>query len=289
MNIITGRRGQPHITSQQHRDTNTAIFGSESCVLNVGKHLCAERINANTIKISDGQVSVQGCIASIEANEYENVTIENGKIGKQRYDLIAAHYFAVDDGTGQYIEDVVLNVIKGDEVNYSEETIMIPVTPSVADSKSIRDGAIEFDFPLYQVHIQELDIVDIKPLFNIANYDTGWMPISFSSNFTDFEKDSQNLKCRRIGNDVEIRGDITPTKRLDFSNSSAEYTIGYISEDCAPSDEIRELCQGPGRYEWLFVVKTTGELTASRCREGGTPKDMDVSHWIPLHTRYFVD
>lgn len=286
MNIITGRTGQPHVTSQQQRDTNAAVFGSNNCVLNVGKCLKAERVNANTIRIYDGQLSMQGCIASIEANEYEDVTIENGTIGKQRYDLIAAHYVKIQDIDGQYIEDVQLNVISGAE---SESTYVMPKAQAVANERNIRDGAVEYDFPLYKVHIQGLDIVSIEPLFSVANYDTGWVTISLSSDFKNYYSNRQLLKYRRIGNDVEIDGDITPTKPLDFkSDFEKAFKIGHLPDDCIPTDGVRVLCQGPGLCSWLLNITNAGDLMVARSREGSAWLNLEPPYWMTLHARYFV-
>ncbi len=287
MNIITGRRGQPHVTSQQQRDTNTAIFSGDSCVLNVGKQLRAERIDTNTIRIYDGQASIQGCIVSIEANEYEDVTITNGTIGKQRYDLIAAHYTKTEDGTGQYVEDVSLIVIKGAEVDYSEESSVLPFSPTVTDSKSIRDGATEYDFSLYQVHIQEFDIVDVEPLFNVANYDTGWVDVTFSRYFKNSGEETK-LQYRRIGKQVEIRGEITPTQKLVF-DANVSYDIGYIPEDCAPSKALQELCQGTSISQWMLTLRKDGVIKMSRLRQGNDYRDLQLQNWCALHIMYFID
>lgn len=286
MNIITGRTGQPHVTSQQVRDTNSAVFGSGDCVLNVGRLLEAEKVGTNTIRIFDGQLSMQGCIASIEAGEYDDVTIQNGTIGKQRYDLIAAHYSKTDSADGQYVENVILRVIKGTDINYLGEASSVPSVSSVADSVSIRDGAIEYDFPLYKIHIQELDIVSIEPLFEVTGYDTGWQNVQFSQYFKNSGEETM-LQYRRIGSQVEIRGDITPTQSLPFS-AYADYPIGYIPKNCAPSKALTVLCQGTNLSEWMLSVSKDGVLSMSRMRQGGVYKNLELKNWSALHIMYFV-
>lgn len=288
MNIITGRRGQPHVTSQQCRDTNTAIFGGDSCVLNVGKLLKAERIDTNTIRIYDGQVSVQGCIASIEANEYDDVTIENGTIGKQRYDLITAHYTKTDDGEGQYVEDVSLIVIKGAEISYANESSVLPIASTAVDSESIRDGAMEYDFPLYQVHIQELDIVDVVPLFDIANYDTGWISFNYGVNFKDHSS-GPNLKYRKKGNLVEFRGSAQAVKELVLSGVDTESTIGYLPADCSPNEIIRELCQGSMLATWVLTIRPSGQITAMRYKANDKLTNIPNGAMMLIHTMFYTD
>lgn len=283
MNIITGRTGSPHVTSQQQRDINSAIFGAGNCVLNVGLCLKAERVDTNTIRVFDGQVSVQGCIASIEANEYEDITIANGSIGKQRYDLIAAHY-TKQPLENDYVESVELRVIRGAEI---DNGAMLPISPQINDSLSIRNGAIEYDFPIYQVHIAELDIKSVTPLFDIANYDTGWQDVKFSQFFKNSSEET-TLQYRKIGKMVEIRGEITPTKDLSFS-ASVSYDICSIPLDCSPSKAINTLCQGTSISQWMLTVGKNGVLKMSRLRQGNDYRNLLLQNWATLHIMYFID
>ena len=49
MNIITGYRGEPHITSQMDRDVNMGIFGGGAYIANVGEKLEPTIVSANQV------------------------------------------------------------------------------------------------------------------------------------------------------------------------------------------------------------------------------------------------
>ena len=66
MNIITGYVGEPHVTSQQERNTNIAIFGSDARIIGgVNSELEATVVSANLVEISDGMVVCEGCTAEV--------------------------------------------------------------------------------------------------------------------------------------------------------------------------------------------------------------------------------
>lgn len=155
MNIITGRTGTPHVTAQQDRDIHAGILGDGMYVLPVGEQFAAEQQSSNVIRIKDGTLMLQGCAASIEAGEFEDVTIENGSQGMGRIDLITAHY-NLDTSTGY--ESVELRVIKGTPAASG------PQQPAYA-SGIIRDGAQDVDMPLYAVTLSGVSIASITPLF----------------------------------------------------------------------------------------------------------------------------
>lgn len=157
MNIITGRTGTPHVTAQQDRDIHAGILGDGMYVLPVGEQFAAEQQSSNVIRIKDGTLMLQGCAASIEAGEFEDVTIENGSQGMGRIDLITAHYH-LDTSTGY--ESVELRVIKGTPAASG------PQQPAYA-SGIIRDGAQDVDMPLYAITLDGVTITEIDPLFTV--------------------------------------------------------------------------------------------------------------------------
>ena len=143
MNIITGYRGEPHITSSQDRAKNQGTFGTGSYILDVGQKLNVEIVSANEIRIRDGVLSHQGCIANIEQGAYDSLEISNGSQGMQRRDLIVARY-TKDAETN--IEDISLVVIEGTPAASS------PADPSY-NTGNIQSGDSPVDMPLYRVNI----------------------------------------------------------------------------------------------------------------------------------------
>lgn len=148
MNIITGYRGEPHITSGQDRAQNQGTYGTGSYILNVGRKLAAEIVSANEIRIRDGALSHQGCIANIEQGAYDSLEIANGTQGMSRIDLIVARY-TKDAETN--VEDVELVVIEGTAAASS------PAVPSY-NTGDIQAGDSPVDMPLYRVNISGVNI-----------------------------------------------------------------------------------------------------------------------------------
>lgn len=164
MRIITGSTGNNHVTSDDDRQFNAAIFGADNVVLPQGKRFEATLVDNNTINIADGEVVMQGCHARLNTGTTEDVVIETGAIGKQRIDLIVARY-QLDTGTG--FESVSLVVVKG------VESTSNPAIPIINDNTSLRDGDTILDFALYKVMIDGINIDSVIPMFTPINYVMG--------------------------------------------------------------------------------------------------------------------
>lgn len=151
MKIITGYRGEPHITSQQDRNVNIGIFGSGTYIVNVGSKMAATIVSANEITIADGLLVAEGCTAEIERGTSESIAIENGAQGMLRKDLIVARYTKTS-GTG--VEDMQLAYIAG------TPAASAPALPSYNEG-SIANGDTLVDFPLYTVNINGISIESV--------------------------------------------------------------------------------------------------------------------------------
>lgn len=154
MNIITGYKGEAHITAQMDRDINRGIFGDGAYVANLanGDTLQAFIQNANTIALGAGMIIGQGCIGEIPHGTNEAVTIQNGDQGLQRRDLITAYYKRAS-GTG--VESMELRVIKG------TPAVSNPVRPAYSGG-NIVNGNNGRDFLLYEVWINGLTIERVE-------------------------------------------------------------------------------------------------------------------------------
>lgn len=156
MDIVTGYRGEPHITSQAAQAYNQATVGTGNYVFNIGEKFSATLADVNTVTIADGEAIMQGCHFRIEPGESETANIANGTTGMNRKDLICARY-TKDSVTG--IENVELVVIQGEE---SSSTATAP-TYNTGD---IMDGDSPIDFPLYRVDLAGLTPTLVR-LFSI--------------------------------------------------------------------------------------------------------------------------
>lgn len=160
MEIITGYRGEPHVSSQQERNAYIAIFGGAVTILkDIDSELAATVVSANEIQVSDGMLVAEGCTACIERGTSDSLAIENGAQGMQRIDLIVARYTR---NAGTAVEDMQLAVIKG--------------TPSATDpavpahtSGLIADGDTLVEFPLYKVNISGISITSVERLVEVTS------------------------------------------------------------------------------------------------------------------------
>lgn len=155
--IVTGATGTAHVTSGDDRGLNMGLAGKASYVLNVGNKFSHLVVSNNLIRISDGELLIQGCHARIEPGAVENCVIDNGSADKKRVDLIVARYH-FDSVTGY--ESVTLEVIKGTEGSSY-------VTPAY-NTGDIRTGSQTVDFPLYKVSINGINIASVTEMFMVA-------------------------------------------------------------------------------------------------------------------------
>ena len=151
MNIITGYKGTAHITAQQDRDINSAIFTDGVYILDVGSKMSATIVSANEVTIADGLIIAQGCAAEIARGTSESMTIDNGTQGQLRKDLIVLRY-TKDASTG--VEDMELAVIKGTPAASN------PATPTYTRG-SIADGDTLAEFPIYTVNLSGITIQSV--------------------------------------------------------------------------------------------------------------------------------
>ena len=157
MNIITGYRGEPHITSQQDRNSFRGIIGSGSYITVVGTQMYASATSATNVRVQDGVLVMQGCFAEIPEGSVENLTIDSGTQNRKRIDLIVARY--TKDPVTE-VEDMQLAVIKGTPAASN------PSTPSYTDG-DIGAGDLLAEFPLYKVNIDGLTIDSVERLAKI--------------------------------------------------------------------------------------------------------------------------
>ena len=162
LHLITGHAGREHISAADHGAFNVALLLPGSYVLNAGNKFSAQVVTNNSIKISDGELIMQGRHVRLNPGETEEITIANGQQDYKRNDLIVARY--TKDST-EGIESVAFVVIQGE--------------PSVSDASdpqhvegNILNGVLTADFPLYRVPLDGLNVGVLVPLFEVKdNFD----------------------------------------------------------------------------------------------------------------------
>lgn len=261
MNIITGYRGEPHITSQQDRNKIIGIIGSASRILKgVGSEMAATVVSANIVEIADGAISCQGCIAEILRGTTEEMAIENGEQGKKRIDLIVARY-TIESGTA--IEDMQLVVIKGTPVSSN------PVPPSY-NTGNIADGNSPVDFPLYRVNIDEISITGVTKVMPVVNVPS--MITDLQDSVSSIQTSIRNLQSRddtqqgfisaleNRATSLESRATALETKTNGMRVRKTLYSFGSLAFDSTGAIErIRDVSDSiPDGYTMIdaHMVKT---------------------------------
>ena len=155
MELVTGRQGKPHITSQQDRQKHQGIFGDGAYILNTGNMLAPEAQSSNKIHIKDGALMFQGALFTVKVGTYDEVTINNGNQGMKRKDLIVA----------RYTYDSSDNIEAGDwAVIQGTPAADNPVVPE-ATSGDIQAGDSVVECPVFVVNLDGINVtgVDIIP------------------------------------------------------------------------------------------------------------------------------
>lgn len=150
--------GVAHITADQIRDHNIAMYGDGDYVLPVGDKFAYEIVNNNTINLSSGMVVMNGARAVTGYGKTETLTIENGTSGYKRVDIIVAEY-SKDNET--LVESVTVKVVKGTLGSaYSDPALV---------TGDIRAGATKRQMALYRVKVNGLSIEAVEKMWTAAD------------------------------------------------------------------------------------------------------------------------
>lgn len=225
MELATGRRGSPHITSQQDRQKHQGIFGEGAYILNTGNRLEPEVQSSNKIHIKDGALMFQGALFTVKVGTYDEVTINNGNQGMKRKDLIVARYTY---DSSDNIEAGEWAVIQGTPAADN------PVVPE-AESGDIQMGDSVVECPVFVVNLDGINVtgVDIIPetMADMSElietiYDRSALPIADFYDVTDFD-------LRKRGNEVFFNVSLSMQSGAQFDPNTL-YSIG-------PSPMLAEL------------------------------------------------
>lgn len=159
MQIVTGKTGTPHVTSQQFRQFIEGTVGQGSYILNSAENLEPELITNNKLKIRSGMMCHHGNISVVEIGTYDEVTIPNGTQGMKRVILIANRYTRNEENG---IEECEWHKFIGasDPDEFKEVT-------SYTEG-NLQDGDLVDDCPVFEIHQDGLNVTEIKKLLPIA-------------------------------------------------------------------------------------------------------------------------
>ena len=157
--LITGYWGEPHVTVENDRGINAAIFGAGRFVFPIGKQFRAEYIGNNTVRVYDGKLIDNGAIAGIPVGQYIDLLIPETGQGMTRNDLIVFQY-SKDAAT--LIESGNFVVVKGAEGETATD-------PELTQQDILSDTAIFDQMPLWRVSVSNTIISEPVQLFTVCD------------------------------------------------------------------------------------------------------------------------
>ena len=159
--LITGYWGEPHVTVENDRGINAAIFGAGRFVLPVGNQFRAEYIGNNTVRVYDGKLIDNGAVAGIPAGQYVDLLISETGQGMNRNDLIVFQY-SKDAAT--LVESGNFVVVKG------AETSETATDPELTQQDILSDTATFDQMPLWRVSVSSTVISDPVQMFEVHSH-----------------------------------------------------------------------------------------------------------------------
>ena len=155
--LVDGFADGPHITEKQIGLANQGAYGPDDYVLETGRQAEAQILTNNSIRIFDAVYVIQGRRDVIAANDYTDVSIDNGAQGMNRNDIIVRRY---EKDEGSEIESTSYAVIKGTPSSGTA------ADPDITEG-DIRSGATLHEMKLCRVKLEGLNIVAVEPLFKV--------------------------------------------------------------------------------------------------------------------------
>lgn len=226
LDLVTGYKGQNHVTAEQWADFNRGIYG-DAAILPIGSKMQVEIQTANQITVKDGTGVFDGRQVYIGYGESENIAIESGTQQMLRHDIVVIKY-TKDETSG--VENVAFEVITGTPVASD------PTDPSYQDM-DIRTGVFTSQKPFCRVRLNGVAIEGVDMLVEVKE-------------FADhaFEPLAENLTTSEPGRAL----DATMGKQLKESMDELEDDVSELTQNMftkvAPAANDANGCLTSGMY-----------------------------------------
>lgn len=159
LDLVTGYKGQNHVTAEQWADFNRGIYG-DAAILPIGNKMQVEIQTANQITVKDGTGVFDGRQVYIGYGESENIAIESGTQQMLRHDIVVIKY-TKDESSG--IENVAFEVVTGVPVASN------PQDPAYQDM-DIRTGVFTSQKPFCRVRLNGVAIEGVDMLVEVKEF-----------------------------------------------------------------------------------------------------------------------
>lgn len=157
MEIVSGKTGSPHVTSQQFRQILEGTIGQGSCILTSGENLEPELTSNNLLKIRSGIMAHHGNVSAVKIGTYDEVTITNGTQGMKRKDLVVNRYTrnketGIETGEWLYI--------------MGTPTSGTPTVPGYTQG-NLQEGDLVDDCPVFEITLDGINVTEVKKLLEV--------------------------------------------------------------------------------------------------------------------------
>lgn len=271
MEIVSGRTGRPHVTSQQFRQIIEGIVGDGSCILPSGENLEPELVSNNSLKIRSGMMCHHGNVSSVKIGTYDEVELTNGSQGMKRIDLVVNRYTRNEEDNTEKNEWIV---IMGTPAESN------PTVPEYTKG-NLQEGDLVDDCPAFEVHFDGINITEVTKMLEIAqtnkdladkltelNKNIACSPsVKRQETLVSFQR-NQRYKIEHTGQ-IQFACAFSSTQgycRIYVYNSSGEIVYReQLNPAPVPSNEVAtgQLAVFEG---WEFLAESYNALVA------GTPK-----------------
>lgn len=124
----------------------------------------------------------------------------------------------------------------------------------------------------------------------MGNVDTGWVELSWSSNFTTHST-GQNLRVRRVGKIVQLIGWAKPTRSMTIDANNPK-TVCTLPEQFRPEANLEIVCQGSQMAIFLLDINPSGVVQIARYRftnsTSATYPSIPNSAWLPFNATWIA-
>lgn len=300
MELITGVANTPHVTSTQHRSIFESIIGPDSYILNKGALLEPGLEANNAVQIASGMLCHHGGIAEVAANTYDEITVSNGTQGMKRIDLIVARY---ERNAETQIETMAWKVIQGEPAETN------PTMPDFIQG-NMQEGDLIDDCPAFAVHLDGIQITEIKKLLTVVLTDmhtmredvdgvredvdgvcedSGWVALTPDGNYEAIS--AHPPRVRKIGKYVELSGGVRNTAN-SIAGTSTQVRLGItLPQKFRPSKMIIKAGYTHTSRVFQLRINTDGTVTASCSFAAGDAamSAMPANTSVFFHAFYFVN
>ena len=245
--LVDGKAGTAHISSEDKAIIHQAKFGAGDMVFEWGDAMSCTMQSANKAVIGTGCASIQGLDWHI--TNPETVTIQSGSSGKNRNDIICAHYHR-ETSTG--VEKVELVAFKGVPSNGAA------VDPTIPSAK-ILNGAADAYMPLWRI-----------PLTGI----TAGTPVRlFTPRWALWDSVTQTLIKSQYGTVTGVKSGKIAQISINWKSASTDSwgsgQFGTIPEGWRPAVVTHGTWSGrDGGSQRDFILETNGNFRYANCGAG---------------------